>query len=92
MKYQITIKDLETGEVTVCNQGDAIVGGIAYKDPESSGGIKGHAFVVLAGTPVIGLGAIDFAENAGKELKKELMNDFIIGLADQIKEDRREND
>lgn len=91
MKYQITIKDLETGEIVKCQEGEAIVGGLAYDDPNSTDGVKGTAFAVLAGKPLIALGAIDCAETAIKAFKKELMDDFIMGLADQIKEERDEN-
>ena len=92
MKYQSTIKDLETGEIVKCQECDAIVGGLAYDDPESTGGAKGTSFSILAGTPLIALGAIDSAETAIKALKKELVDDFIMSLAEQIKEDRNEND
>ena len=91
MKYQMIIKNLETGEVEICKEGDAIVGGLAYDDPESTDGTKGTAFAVLAGTPLIAMGAIDCAEKAIEALRKELMDNVIIGLADQIKEDRDEN-
>ena len=91
MKYQIIIKNLETDEVVFSNEGDAIIGGLAYKYPESSGSVKGHAFAALDGPAVVALGAAEFAETAIKTLKKELMDDFIMGFADQIKEERDEN-
>ena len=89
MKYQITIKDLETEEIVFSEECDAVIGGIAREDEESTHTVAGKSFAATHATVSVCLGAAESAEQAVETLRKKVADDFILGLAKQIKEERK---
>lgn len=89
MKYQITIKDLETEEIVFNEECDAVIGGIAREGEEATHTVSGKSFAATHATVAVCLGAAEAAEQAVETLRKKVADDFILGLAKQIKEERK---
>ncbi len=93
MKYQITIKDLESGEVVLCEKCDAIIGGLAHGDTESAGQVAARSFSITHSTIAVSLGAISATKEAVQKLENDVKNDFFSSLFDNVlKEIKNEND
>ena len=74
MKFQIIVKDIESGEVICDKKCDCILGAFAGNETESA--ISAGVMSYTRGTIAVSINAIDLAEEAADRLKKLICEDF----------------
>lgn len=89
-KFEIIIKDFETGEELVHSKAKVIVGGYVPDEEKQEGMTPANGMVAVAGNPVEMVAACEMATEAIENMEKKMVECLVKGIGESLGEVKSE--
>ena len=89
-KFEIIIKDLETGEELAHSKAKVIVGGYVPDEETQEGMMPANGMVAVTGNPVEMVAACKVATEAIKDVKEKVVEHLVKGIGESLGEVKSE--